>query len=354
MSEDQNLPSPSEGDFLFYATEDGITQVRLLVDGQTVWMPQLAIAELFDTTKQNVSLHLQNIYDEEELSQEATVKEYLTVQIEGDRKVKRMLDHYNLDVILAIGYRIRSPRGTQFRRWATETLSEFLVKGFVLDDERLKAAESSFGQDYFQELLERIRDIRSSERRFYLKITDIYATSIDYDKNSDISRQFFATVQNKLAWAITDKTAAELIKDRADASQPNMGLKTWKNAPGGKIRKDDITVAKNYLNESELKDLNLIVTMYLDYAESQAKRNQKMTMTKWVEKLDGFLAFNDRAVLKNAGSIQRIVADELALEEFDKFKAIQRQLEATESNTDFENFIEETKKIKPPNPEDEE
>jgi len=219
-----------------------------------------------------------NIYAEGELPESATVKDYLTVQKEGNREVKRKLQIYNLEMIVAIGYRVRSPRGTQFRRWATATLSEFLVKGFVLDDQRLKAAEKTFGADYFDELLERIRDIRASERRFYQKITDIYATASDYNKDADITRTFFATVQNKLEWAITGMTAAEIIQKRADASQPNMGLQTWKNSPSGKIRKTDVTVAKNYLSQDEMSDLNRIVTMYLDYAEDQAKRQQPMPM----------------------------------------------------------------------------
>ena len=261
MTED--LPAPSDRNFLFYDTEDGTTRVQLLVDGQTVWMPQKAIAELFETSVANINTHIRNILEDSEVEADSVIKDYLIAAADGKSYKTK---HYNLDMILAIGYRVRSTRGVQFRRWATQTLREYLVKGFVLNDDRLKAAETTFGKDYFDELLERIRDIRASERRFYQKITDIYATASDYNKDADVSREFFATVQNKLEWAITGMTAAELIKDRADANQPNMGLQTWKNSPSGKIRITDVTVAKNYLSQEELGDLNRIVTMYLDYA----------------------------------------------------------------------------------------
>jgi hypothetical protein len=343
-----NLPSPSEGQFLFYDTEDGKTRVQVLLDGKTCWMPQSHIAGLFETTPQNITQHIKNIYAEEELAESATCKNYLQVQREGNRKVKRNVLIYNLELIIAVGYRVRSSRGTQFRRWATSTLNEFLVKGFVLDDQRLKAAETTFSKDYFDELLERIRDIRASERRFYQKITDIYATASDYNKDATISQTFFATVQNKLEWAITGMTAAEIIKDRADASQPNMGLQTWKQSPRGKIHKTDVTVAKNYLSKEELGDLNRIVTMYLDYAEDQAKRQQTMTMAQWASKLDAFLAFNDRSVLKNAGSVEKKVADSLAIEQYETYKAIQRHIEATEPTSDFDRFVEGIGKLDPP------
>jgi hypothetical protein len=347
----ENLPGPSEGQFLLYNTDDGKTRVQVLLDGKTCWMPQSNIAELFETTSQNITQHIRNIYDEGELDEGATCKNYLQVQKEGNREVKRNLAIYNLDVILAVGYRVRSQRGTQFRKWATATLREFLVKGFVLDDERLKAAEKTFGQDYFEELLERIRDIRASERRFYQKITDIYATSSDYDSRAEITQEFFATVQNKLEWAITGMTAGEIVKARADSSKPNMGLQTWKNAPDGKIRKSDVTIAKNYLSEGELRELNRIVTMYLDYAEDQAKRQKPMTMASWVGKLDAFLEFNDRAVLNHAGSIQKKVADKLALEHFDAYSTGMRRIESTEPTSDFDRFVDGVKKIKPPRKE---
>ena len=340
----ENLPAPSEGSFLFYQSEDGKTRVRVILEGGTVWLSQKLIAALYDTTPQNVTQHIRTIYSEGELSPEATCKDFLQVQIEGAREVSRNIAHYSLDAILAVGYRVRSPRGTQFRRWATETLREFLIKGFVLDDERLKSAETTFGQDYFDELLQRIRDIRASERRFYQKITDIYATSVDYDANAPIAREFFAVVQNKLEWAITGMTAAEIIEARADADQPNMGLTTWKNAPKGKIRKADVTVAKNYLSEQEISELNRIVTMYLDYAEDQARRHQTMTMSGWAAKLDAFLEFNDRGVLTHAGTIQKKVADALALDHFERFDAERRRLEAEHPTSDFDHFVEQTKK----------
>lgn len=346
-----SLPAPSEGNFLFYATEDGVTRVRLLVEDQTVWMPQKAIAELFQTTPQNVTQHIKHVYAEGELDHEATCKSYLQVQTEGNREVKRAVDYYSLDMVLAIGYRVRSPRGTQFRRWATETLREYLIKGFVLDDERLKSAEETFGQDYFDELLERIRDIRTSERRFYQKITDIYATAIDYDNNADITAEFFATVQNKLEWAITGMTAAEIIKGRVDASKPNLGLQTWKNAPGGEIRKADVTVAKNYLSQQELTDLNRIVTMYLDYAEDQARRHQTMTMAGWASKLNAFLEFNDRSVLQHAGRVQKEVADRVAVEQFESYRSEQRRIESKQSHSDFDRFIEDLRRKQPPGEE---
>ena len=281
---------------------DGGLRLQVRLDGQTVWLSQAGMAELFQTTKQNISLHIQNIFEEGELSPEATVKQYLTVQTEGSRQVRRAIDHYNLDVIIAVGYRVRSHVGTRFRQWATAQLSELLTKGFVLDDERIKAGRT-IGQDYFDELLTRIRDIRASERLFYQKITDIYATSIDYDANAEVSRQFFATVQNKLHWAIHGRTAAEVIRERADAAKPNMGLTTWKNAPRGPIRKTDGEVAKNYLAEDEITDLNRIVSMYLDYAEDQARKKRPMYMREWAQKLDAFLQFNERDVLTHKGTV---------------------------------------------------
>ena len=336
----ESTPVPREGDFLFYATEDGTTRVRLLVDGQTVWMPQAAIAELYNVTKQNIGQHIRSILDDGELHGDSVVKNYFTTAADGK---KYKTHHYNLDMIIAIGYRVRGSRGTQFRRWATETLREYLVKGFVLDDERLKSAETTFGEDYFEQLLEKIRDIRASERRFYQKITDIYATSSDYDGQASITKQFFATVQNKLEWAITGMTAAEIIESRADAAQPNMGLATWKNAPKGRVRKSDVTVAKNYLSQEEIGELNRIVTMYLDYAEDQARRRKPMTMSQWVDRLDAFLEFNDRDVLQHAGKVRKSVADRLALEQFERFTDEQRHIEATQPTSDFDHFIEDLK-----------
>lgn len=263
---------PGDSKIILYSSPDGQIKIDVFFQGETVWLTLNAMADLFGASKQNVSYHLQNIYSERELSRSATVKEILTVQKEGKRKVKRNIEYYNLDAIISAGYRINSERATQFRIWATRVLREYVIKGFALDDERLKSGKS-FRKEYFDELLERIRDIRASERLFYQKITDIYAQcSVDYDPNSGITKEFYATVQNKLHWSIHRHTAAELIAGRVDSSKPYMGLTTWRNAPKGKIRKADVSIAKNYLTESELRQLNRIVTMYLDYAEMQAER----------------------------------------------------------------------------------
>jgi hypothetical protein len=299
--------------FLLYNTPDGEVRIEVALKDETVWLTQKAMAELFGVVKSTISEHLSNIYETGELDKEATVRNFRTVQQEGERTVKRNLEYYNLDAIISVGYRVNSIQATHFRKWATKTLREFLVKGFVLDDERLKQGKTLFGKDYFDELLERIREIRASERRFYQKITDIYAQcSIDYDPNSEITQTFYKMVQNKLHWAISGHTAAELIAKRADAEKPNMGLTTWKRAPKGKILKRDISTAKNYLSEKELKSLNRIVTMYLDYAESQAERQNAMTMEDWIKKLDGFLEFNDYEILQDAGKVSAKVAKELA------------------------------------------
>lgn len=329
---------PQGNDIIFYSTPEGNVKVEVVFQDETFWMTINRLAELFGTTKQAISQHLQNIYETGELKREATVKEILTVQIEGDRKVSRNLDYFNLDAIIAVGYRVNSRQATQFRIWATDTLREFIVKGFVLDDERLKQGKH-FGKDYFDELLERIREIRASERRFYLKITDIYEQcSIDYNREAEITLTFFKTVQNKLHWAITGKTAAELIAERASAGKPNMGLQTWKNAPHGKIMKSDVSVAKNYLEEKELKELERIVSMYLDYAENQAARQIPMKMTDWIKKLDAFLKFNEYQILDDAGHVSHDVAVKLAEEQYGKFRVIQ--------DKDYENdFEREVKKI---------
>ena len=296
-------------------------------------MTQKAIAELYQTTPQNITLHVKNIYEEGELEEESTCKYYLQVQNEGSREVKRKAKHYNLEMILAIGYRVRYHRGTQFRQWATERLNEYLVKGFTMDDDRLKDMRN-IGEDYFDELLERIRDIRASEKRFYQKITDINATSVDYDSNAEVTQIFFKTVQNKLHFAIHGMTAAELISKRADAEKENMGLTSWK---GDKVRKRDVTVAKNYLSEKELKSLNRIVTMYLDYAEDQAERQRPMYMKDWIDKLNAFLQFNERDILENAGKVSKVVADKIANQEYEKFN--QNRIEQS-SYDDFDKFID--------------
>jgi hypothetical protein len=298
------------------------------------------MGELFGVVKSTISEHLSNIYDSRELQKEATVRKIRTVQKEAGHDVNRNLEFYNLDTIISVGYRVNSRQATQFRIWATKTLREFIVKGFVLDDERLKQGGQLFGKDYFDELLERIREIRASERRFYQKITDIYAEcSIDYNPKAEITQSFYKTVQNKLHWAITGQTAAEIISSRAKTELPNMGLTTWKKSPKRKILKSDVSIAKNYLNEKEISELNRVVTMYLDYAENQAEKQIPMKMNDWVEKLDGSLKFNDYSVLKNAGSISAEIAKKLAEQQFDKFRV--------EQDMKYESdFDKEIKKIK--------
>lgn len=320
----------NETNILIYQTEEGNTKIDVRLENETVWMTQKAIAELYQSTKQNISLHIKNIFEEKELNEDAVVKFYLTTARDGKNYKTK---HYNLEMIIAIGYRVRSHRGTQFRQWATTRLNEYLVKGFTMDDDRLKEMRN-FGEDYFDELLERIRDIRASEKRFYQKITDIYATSVDYDPKAEVTQEFFATVQNKLHFAIHGMTAAELISDRADAEKENMGLTSWK---GDKVRKQDITVAKNYLTEKELKSLNRIVTMYLDYAEDQAERQRPMYMKDWIDKLNAFLQFNDRDILENAGKVSKVVVDKIANQEYEKFN--QHRIEQGSSD-DFDKFIE--------------
>lgn len=324
-----NLP-PSQ--ILFYQAQDDVGRIEVRLEGGTVWLSQSMMAELYQTTKQNISLHIQNIYEEGELVEAATVKEYLTVRSEGERKVKRRVNFYNLDMILAIGYRVRSHRGTQFRRWATRHLREYLIKGFVMDDQRLKEGRG-IGTDYFDELLERIRDIRASEKRFYQKTRDIYKLSIDYDSKAETTKEFFKIVQNKLHWAITGRTAAELIAERADAAKPNMGLTSWKST---KLRRTDVTVAKNYLREEELRQLNLVVTMYLDYAELQASRRQPLYMKDWREKLDAFLQFNERDLLDHPGRVSKEVADRLALDQYEQFHHRRLAEEAAAPDPEFD------------------
>lgn len=308
-------------DFILYMSSDGEVKVDVMLIDETVWLNQAAMQELFGRAKSTISEHIKNVFEEGELDQSTTVRKYRTVQIEGERKVERELEYYNLDAIISVGYRVKSHRGTQFRIWATKVLRDYIIKGFALDDERLKQGEKVFGKDYFKELLDRIREIRASERRFYQKITDIYAQcSIDYDASAPATKDFYATVQNKLHWAITGNTAAEIIFKRADASKPLMGLKTFKNAPEGRVTKKDTFIAKNYLEEQELKKLNRLVTMYLDFAELQAERHVPMKMNDWITRLDAFLSFNEYDILHNAGTVQAMVAKALAEEEFEKFR----------------------------------
>ena len=310
----ENLPEKSNSQILIYQTEGGKTKIEVRLENETVWLTQKLMAELFQTTPQNITLHLNNIYSEKELSKEATCKDFLQVQKEGERQVQRTRKFYNLDAIISVGYRIKSHVATRFRQWATQRLREYIIKGFVLDDERLKNPDQPF--DYFDELLRRIQDIRTSERRFYQKITAIYATSIDYDPTTDISINFFKTVQNKLHWAITGQTAAEIIYDRVDSEKTNMGLTSWR---GEKVRKQDVIIAKNYLEEEELRVLNNLVEQYLIFAEGQAMKRIPMHMKNWIEKLNGFLTLNDREILEHAGKISHETAKELAESEYEKF-----------------------------------
>ena len=297
----------NKSQIIIYTTEKGETKLEVRLENETVWLTQKLMAELFQTSPQNITIHLKNIYEEGELEENSTCKDFLQVQKEGKREIERNQKFYNLDVIISVGYRIKSNVATRFRIWATQRLKEYIVKGFVLDDERLKNPDLPF--DYFEELLRRIQDIRTSERRFYQKITDIYATSADYDPTNDASILFFQTVQNKMHWAITGKTAAEIISQRANSSKPNMGLTNWR---GTKPRKQDVAVAKNYLNEKELAALNNLVEQYLIFAEGQAMRRITMYMKDWIEKLNGFLKLNDRNILEHAGKISHQIAIEKA------------------------------------------
>lgn len=311
MSDSDQSKLPAKGQFLVYMAEDGRTKLEVRLENETVWLTQQHMADLFQTSKQNVGQHLKKIFEEGELSENSVVKNFFTTAADGK---DYRTNFYNLDAIISVGYRVKSAVATRFRIWATQQLREFIVKGFVLDDERLKNPDQPF--DYFEELLRRIQDIRTSERRFYQKITDIYATSIDYDPTQQESIEFFQTVQNKMHWAITGQTAAEIIHARADAARPNMGLTTWR---GVKVRKEDVAIAKNYLNEPELAALNNLVEQYLVFAEGQAMRRMPMPMRDWITKLHGFLTINDRNILTHTGKISHQMAKELAEAEYDKF-----------------------------------
>jgi len=329
----------NKSQIIIYKTEDGRTKIDVRFDGDTVWLTQKALTELFQVAKATMSEHIKDVYNEAELNENRTVRKFRTVQKEGDRSVSRELEYYNLDLIISVGYRVKSDIATAFRQWATARLSEYMVKGFVLDDERLKNPDVPF--DYFEELLQRIQDIRTSEKRFYRKITDIYATSVDYDPTTEMSIVFFQTVQNKLHWAITGKTAAEIVRDRADSAKPNMGLTNWR---GVNPRKEEVSIAKNYLNESELAALNNLVEQYLIFAAGQAMRRVPMYMRDWIAKLNGFLSLNDRDILENAGKISHELAKEIAEKEYDKFykKTLN---EKSRVDTDFEGFLEEATRI---------
>lgn len=313
-------------ELLLYTSEDGKTRLDLRIEGETIWLSQLEIAELFQTTKQNISLHAKNIVEDGELLAEATIKDSLTVQTEGKRQVKRTITYYNLDLILAIGFRVRSPRGTQFRRWATTHLKEYLVKGFVMDDERLKNP-GDWG--YFDELLERIRDIRASEKRFYQKVRDLFALSSDYQVRETETSLFFAQVQNKLLYAATDCTAAELIVERADPTQPNMALTAWK---GSRVRKQDVIIAKNYLSADELDTLNRLVTIFLEQAELRVKKQNDLTLDFWQNNVDRMLEFNDQNVLQGADSVSHAQMKRVAHEHYDAFDQNRRRQDALDAD----------------------
>lgn len=330
-----------DGNILIYQNEKGDTKVDVYFSGESIWMTQKSIAELYQTSTQNITLHIKNIYADRELQEEATCKNYLQVQNEGKRRVQREVKIYNLQMILAIGYRVRNNVGIHFRNWASSVLEEYMKKGFALNDDRLKNPKK-FGEDYFDELLERIRDIRASEKRAYLKIKDIFATSIDYDPKSEKAELFFKTVQNKLHYSVHGHTAAELIAERANASKNNMGLTAFK---GAKVRKADVTVAKNYLNHEEITNLNRIVTMYLDYAEDQAKQHIPMYMKDWEEKLNAFLQFTGRKVLENMGHISKDAADALAIKQYYIFDENRRKKESEIFDELPEISREETKKF---------
>lgn len=311
--------------FVLYTTPTGDVHLDILLQDENLWLTQKGIAELFGTSPQNITIHLKNIYESGELEQSATCKEFLQVGEEGQRLVKRNAKFYNLDAIISVGYRVNSNKATQFRIWATNTLREFIIKGFVLDDERLKQGQTVFGQDYFRELLERIRSIRASERRIYQQITDIFAEcAIDYDRNSEITKNFYAMVQNKFHYAITGNTAAEIIYHKADADKNQMGLTTWKNAPDGRVPKSDVTVAKNYLQETEIRQLERTVTSYFDYIEGLVERRNTFTMQSLAESIDRFLSFNEYDILEGKGSISKKQADEKASQEYEIFNRTQK------------------------------
>ncbi len=304
-----------KGELLIYQTEDGRTKIDVFFEEDTIWLSQKQLSLLYQKGTNTINEHIRHIFDDGELSKEATIRKFRIVQNEGSRKVARDVEHYDLHMILAIGYRVRSHVGNQFRRWASEVLTEYMKKGFAMNDERLKDPKR-FGVDYFDELLERIRDIRASEKRFYQKVKDIYTLAVDYDPNLEMTKEFFAAVQNKLHYSVHGHTAAELIAERADSSKDNMGLTCF---AGNKVRKSDVTVAKNYLSEKEVAELNRIVTMFLDYAEDRAKRQIPMYMKDWIKALDGFLKFNEREILLNAGKISKEIAEAKALQHYELF-----------------------------------
>lgn len=341
MTDSHDTP---KGELILYQTEDGRTRIECRFEGETVWLTQALIAELFQTTAQNITQHLREIYAGGEMDETATCKSFLQVRTEGARQISRSLRFYNLDAIIAVGYRVRSARGTQFRKWATARLSEYLVKGFTMDDERLKNPPGPGATDYFDELLARVRDIRASERRFYQKVLDIYATSVDYEPSAELSQEFFATVQNKMHWATHGHTAAEIVHERADADKPHMGMQTTR--PGGVIRKADAAIAKNYLTEDELQILHRIVNLYIEYAELQALERRPMTMRDWVTKLDDFLKASGRKLLGHAGSISAETARVKAEREYERYQA-QEDAKPRAIDAAFETVVKQLAKAAP-------
>lgn len=337
-------PRGPGGELILYQTEDGRTRIEPRLVGSTAWLSLLQLAELFQRDKSVISRHLRNIFAEGELARGATVAKFATVQVEGDRQVRRQIECFNLDVVLAVGYRVHSHRGIQFRNWATERLREYIVKGFALDDERLKNPPGPGHVGYFDELLARIRDIRSSERVFWRKVLDIYATSVDYDPSTEASRRFFATVQNKMHWAIHGQTAAEVVARRADATKPNMGLTNW---TGARPTAQDAAIAKNYLSPTELEGLNRVVNAYLEFAELQALSRRPMHMADWIAKLDDFLRLSEREILSHAGSVTHEAALAAAEREYDRFRAEQAKLPAA-VDRDFERAVKALPKPRPP------
>lgn len=324
--------------FLIYQTPNQEIRVDVFLEDETIWMTQKSMGELFSTTPQNITLHLKNIYEVSELIEASTCKEILQVRKEGKRTVERKQKFYNLDAIISVGYRVNSSKATQFRIWATQTLKEYIIKGFVMDDVRLKEGQQVFGKDYFKELLQRIRSIRASERRIYQQITDIFAEcSIDYDKNAEITKNFFAFVQNKFHFAITGKTAAEIIYKSVDKTKENLGLTTWKNSPDGRILKSDVLVAKNYLEEKEIKQLERTVSSYFDYIEGLIERENIFTMEQLAESVNKFLTFNEYKILEGKGSISKIQADKKAIGEYDEFNKTQKII------SDFDKHVQNLK-----------
>jgi hypothetical protein len=334
-------PLNNSSNFILYTSNKGDVSVNVFLENETIWLTQKSIGELFGVESHTITYHLKEIYKSQELEEGSTTRKIRAVQKEGNRTVNRNLDFYNLDAIISVGYRVNSKKATQFRIWATKTLKEFIIKGFVLDDERLKQGNQVFGKDYFDELLERIREIRTSERRFYQKITDIYAQcSIDYNPKSEITITFYKMVQNKLHWAITGNTASEIVVNRSDAEKDNMGLTTWRNSPKGKILKSDVSIAKNYLSEKEVAELNRLVELYLNFAELQAERNIPIKMNEWTEILDSFLKINRYEILTNVGKISHQKALDKSSGEYKKFRIIQDE----KFLSDFDNEIKRLKK----------